>query len=315
MWRSLLILVGATLLVGCPDGGDKDLPGATGSPTTGSPTTGSPTTSTGPSPTTTGSSTGGSSTTSCTTACEATTAGTTGPAEPFDPCATGGGFLSHDSCCNVECDPDIDCDVWAQNCPDGEKCVAWQKEAWNGTHCSAVDPNPKSVGEPCTVKERGIKLDDCEEGAVCWNGVCTPQCTGNADAPMCPPGATCAAAISPNLHICLPSCDPLQQDCAVMGEACYPVNNTFVCAVDASGGSGTQGDSCSYINVCDPGLVCVWSPACDGCCSALCQLDVDYTTEGAPSPKCPDPAMGCIAWYEPGEAPPGLENVGVCQQP
>ena len=296
------------MLVGCPGGGDKE-PAST---------TGSLTTSTGPiqdtcatsCATTTGSTTGGSSTTTCTTACEVTT----GPAEPFDPCANDDPFA--DSCCDIDCeDPYLECDVWTQDCPDGEKCVAWEKKAWSGTHCSAVDPNPKAVGEPCTVQKRGITLDDCDEGAVCWNGVCVAQCTGTADTPICPPGDACAGTSVPELQICLHGCDPLLQDCAVMGEACYPSNGTFVCAIDVSDGSGAQGDPCNFANACEAGLACVSFNGCDACCSGFCQLDVDYVTEDPPSPKCPDPAMACYAWYLPGEAPPGRERVGVCLVP
>lgn len=306
------IVLSCAMLVGCPGGGDKAPASTTGSLTSTGPIQDTCTTSCA---TTTGSSTGGSSTT-CATACEVTT----GPAEPFDPCANDDPLA--DSCCDIECEPDIDCDIYAQDCPDGEKCVAWVKGVWSGTHCAAVDPNPKAVGEPCTVQKRGIKLDDCEEGAICWNvpvdsmiGVCVAQCTGTADAPMCPPGDACVGTSNLSLKLCLPSCDPLQQDCPSMGEACYPANGTFVCATDASGDGGAQGDPCAFINVCDAGLACVNLLGCDACCSAFCQLDAAYTTEDPPSPKCPDPAMGCVAWYKPGEAPPGRENVGVCLVP
>lgn len=298
------------MLVGCPGGGDKEPASTTGSLTTSTgplqdTCTTSCATTTG---STTGSTTGGSSTTTCTTACEVTT----GP-EPFDPCANDDPFA--DSCCDLGCEPYLECDVWTQGCPDGEKCVAWKKGDWSGTHCSPVDPNPKAVGEPCTVQKRGITLDDCDEGAVCWNGACVAQCAGTPDAPMCPPGDACASANIPELQICLRACDPLLQDCVVMGEGCYPSNGTFTCAIDGSGDGGAQGDPCGFANACDAGLACVDFNDCAGCCTGFCQLDMDYVTEDPPSPKCPDPAMACYAWYLPGKAPPGREKVGVCVVP
>ncbi len=48
-------------------------------------------------------------------------------------------------------------------------------------------------------------------------------------------------------------------------------------------------------------------PACDtmSCCSPFCDLQ---------SPLCPAP-LECIPWYEEGQAPPGLEPIGVCGVP
>ena len=52
-------------------------------------------------------------------------------------------------------------------------------------------------------------------------------------------------------------------------------------------------------------------PDCDTglCCSPWCDV-----TETDPCDKF-DPAMECIAWYQGMQAPPGLENVGICGIP
>ena len=44
-----------------------------------------------------------------------------------------------------------------------------------------------------------------------------------------------------------------------------------------------------------------------GCCLPYCDLDLPNT--------CPGQGLQCVPWYEPGEAPPGLEDVGVCHLP
>lgn len=111
--------------------------------------------------------------------------------------------------------------------------------------------------------------------------------------------------------LCIPACDPLLQDCEVFGHACYPIAPAWGCWPDASGGDGQAGDRCGYVNVCDPGLICLdagFFADCaverdlDGCCSELCDLD---------APSCPG-AGECTPYYEPGEAPEGLEHLGFC---
>ncbi len=105
-----------------------------------------------------------------------------------------------------------------------------------------------------------------------------------------------------------PECHPLQQDCPE-GDACYGVQEGFACAPDASGLEGAEGDPCEFINVCDPGLQCVAAellPSCFGssCCTPFCDL--------SGGGECNDPETECVAYYPEGEAPPGLEDVGLC---
>ncbi len=40
--------------------------------------------------------------------------------------------------------------IWAQDCPEGEKCMPWANDgggSWNATRCSPLDPNPSAVGD------------------------------------------------------------------------------------------------------------------------------------------------------------------------
>ena len=235
--------------------------------------------------------------------------------EPFgggfipDPTDTGGGA--------------IECSVWDQDCPDGEKCAAWANDggtAWNATRCVPVDPTPAAPGEACTVEGSGVSgVDNCDETSMCWDvdgetnvGVCVALCEGSEDAPTCAPaGTSCSISNEGVLILCLPICNPLADECGA-GAGCYPVGGTFQCAPDASGGSGQPGDECQFINACDDGNACInpsGVPDCGGggCCSSLCLLGDDS--------ECL-PGQECIPWFAEGATPDAcLEGVGVCSIP
>jgi hypothetical protein len=225
-----------------------------------------------------------------------------------------------------------ECDLWQQDCPRGEKCMPWANDggsSWNATRCSPIDEDPDAPGEPCTVEGIGTSgIDSCELGAMCWDvdeetleGHCVAFCVGSPEEPMCEaPSTMCTQSGDSVLILCLPTCDPLQQDCPA-GDACYPVQDYWSCAPDASGEAGGYGDACEFINVCDPGYVCLDASAvppgepCEGatgCCTAICNLDDplgDAQCEGAAG------GQTCQPWYENGAAPPGYELVGVCALP
>lgn len=215
-----------------------------------------------------------------------------------------------------------ECDIWAQDCPKGEKCMPWDNaggSSWNATRCSPLDENPGQAGDTCTVEGSGVSgIDDCALSTMCWNvdgetnmGVCVGFCMGNESNPICPdPGTGCSITNNGVLILCLPYCDPLLQDCSET-EACYPEPNGFFCSPDASGEMGGYADPCEYLNVCDPGLFCADAatvPGCDGstgCCSEYC----DTSDPGA---TCMGVGQECTPFYEEGQAPPGYENVGIC---
>ena len=128
------------------------------------------------------------------------------------------------------------------------------------------------------------------------------------------PGSACAIANNGALVICLPNCDPLQQDCEE-GEACIPNGDNFLCVFDISGDGGQANDPCAFANSCDPGLTCLdpmtASSVCmqgrSGCCQPFCEF---------PNSPCPNPDQKCVQWFDPMmPIPPGLENVGVCAIP
>jgi hypothetical protein len=217
----------------------------------------------------------------------------------------------------------LDCDVWLQDCPEGAKCTLWANDGGsqhNARRCVPVDAEPQAPGEPCVVTgDLYSGVDNCELGALCWyldsdtqEGECVGLCDGSPESPTCAePGTVCALKGDRLAVLCLPTCDPLAQDCAE-GRLCLPALDSFVCEVDGWSGAGAYGDPCEYANACDPGLVCLspeYVPDCmaGGCCSPFCETTAPNT--------CPGDGQACIPWFEEGQAPEGYESVGVCGIP
>jgi hypothetical protein len=249
------------------------------------------------------------------------TTGTTGVDTSTDD-SDGETFIQKpDGSCFTHCT--IECDVWAQDCPPGEKCMPWANDggnSWNATRCSPVAADPDQPGEACTVEGNGVSgIDSCDIASMCWHvdpetgeGVCLAFCTGSENNPVCTdPETSCSIGAEGTLILCFPTCDPLAQDCPP-GFGCWGIDDDFVCAPDAGGDTGAYGDPCEFLNVCDPGLACVNPdvvPGCAsaGCCSPFCNV--------AAAENCPGEGQECIPWFDPESAPPGYENVGICGIP
>ena len=217
----------------------------------------------------------------------------------------------------------IKCDVFKQDCDPGKKCAAWAEGgggAWNATKCVDITGDG-APGEPCTTDGGGVSgMDTCGLGVMCWDvnieneGVCVALCTGTLDNPMCPPKSRCALSGEAILNLCLPTCDPLLQDCPG-DDLCIPTGDTFICVLDASGEMGALNDPCEFPNACDKGLVCLntasASAACQqgsqGCCQPFCEY---------PDSTCPNPDQQCLSWFDPMmPIPDGSEHIGVCAIP
>lgn len=229
-------------------------------------------------------------------------------------------------CEGDECPPPM-CDIWAQDCAEGEKCTAAALEnpsSWDSNICVPIVDNPDAIGSPCMLNGVGLDgHDTCEFGAMCWNvdqdtglGVCIGFCEG--DGPnqgdfSCP---SQSQFCSPNLNdgvlpICQEQCHPLDNPCDGGNDICVYTGEGFGCALDASGDMAPAGTTCSFVNSCNEGLYCTpadYIPECEGtgCCSPYC-----YTDE--PSP-CGDlfPGAECVPFFEEGQSPPGYETLGVC---
>ncbi len=224
-----------------------------------------------------------------------------------DPGETEGGSTGTDTDCRFICGDvprgTADCDLFAQDCPRGEKCTAWANDGgntWNDTMCVPVDRDPDAVGEPCTVEESGVSgIDSCELGAMCWNvnpktleGECIAYCGGSVEEPTCAGACdTCSITSDGVLTICLPGCDPLNPDCGD-GEICVGVNEGYSC-VPTVDEPAAVGEPCDALNGCAPGLQCVSSDAvtgCDGngCCTAFCDPADPNACDDQPGNECLD---------------------------
>jgi hypothetical protein len=217
-----------------------------------------------------------------------------------------------------------ECDLFAQDCPRGEKCMPWANDGgniWNALRCSPIASDPDAVGEACVVEGSAVSgVDSCEAGSMCWDvdpatheGVCVAFCVGSEADPSCvDPTTTCVMSGSGVLALCIPNCDPLLQDCAE-GHACYFAFDAFLCVPDASRGLGAPGDPCEFINACDPGTFCAAAelvPDCAeavGCCSPFCDVTSD-------DPWYCLPGQDCVPWWQ-DAAPPGYAHVGACVLP
>ena len=265
--------------------------------------------------TTVSSSTG---TTGMTGASAASTEADSGSAE-----TRGCSFLG---CTDTPDDGPIGCDLWAQDCPDGEKCVPWANDGGgtlNATKCAPVARNPQLPGEACIAEDGGLSgLDTCDAGALCTSvdgetgeGYCISLCVGSSVKPQCPePGFSCEIVSSGVQNLCFPNCDPLVQECGV-GFSCQTSNQgDFVCK-ELYGGErdhGGYGEYCQYNNTCQPGLVCMFDfedPNCVGgsCCTPWCSTSAPNT--------CPGAIQECIPAYGEGDAPEGYEHLGYCGAP
>lgn len=219
---------------------------------------------------------------------------------------------------------DGECDLWAQDCPAGSKCMPVDSNA-NGDHdTSKCEPlmDPAGLpGDACHVEGSAASgVDDCALGSMCWgidknnNGACVEMCWGSEEDPRCSDGLQCDISNGGVLILCVAPCDPLTPSCPE-GKICIPGNeeSVFFCDTDASGDEGAYGDPCEYINVCDPGLFCGPGNGVPGCVSPACCTP--YCELGQPN-TCPGQGQECVSFYGgASEVPPGFEDVGLCMIP
>lgn len=96
----------------------------------------------------------------------------------------------------------FECDQWAQDCPEGDKCNAWSddNDVYDHAHCIPIARDPVDIGAPCTVEGYALSgVDDCAFGAQCLEvdpetlvGVCRAICSGSEANPSCDdPEMTC----------------------------------------------------------------------------------------------------------------------------
>lgn len=217
----------------------------------------------------------------------------------------------------------IPCDPFAQDCPEGQKCVPYSSSGNSNIDDNKCVPvlGDLPAGASCVSDGLGPATDNCDAMSFCWQlqeidgelvGTCTALCQGTADAPECPPDTSCDISSEGSSGLCIGTCDPLEQGCGP-GLACYWAINDFNCIFTTE--DIPIGEPCGFINDCAPGLACLTAelvPGCGGsaCCSAFCDLELG-------DQPCVDalPGTGCVAFFEMDMAPPGHETLGVCIVP
>lgn len=215
-----------------------------------------------------------------------------------------------------------ECDPWLQDCPEGNKCIAYANDGtdvWNDHICRPVHPAPAQPGEPCAVAGGpATGVDTCAFGSMCWvvdpetlEGTCVEQCGGTVEEPTCSDlDTSCYVSEDEILALCLPNCSPLLQDCPP-GTACYGLEEglgVFLCLPE---GGQELGEPCGGLGECVAGTQCTAPervPGCagpDGCCSSWCDLSEPFTEETC----LPD--QECIPFYEDF----WFDEVGLCGTP
>lgn len=227
-----------------------------------------------------------------------------------------GDFVSSD---NTEPEPD-ECDIWMQDCAEGDKCVPWmatEGSGWQGFTCVPV-LGEQAAGEPCTI-DPSDSSDDCDADSACYNlelfdgvnaGICHTFCEGSADDPMCEGGHCIVGNGYPGPALCFDACDPLAQDCNE-GQSCHWWWGWGGCT--ALGEGAAPGEPCQSEGFCEPASVCVGAdvlPSCDevACCTSLCSV------EGGDEGCAQLPGTICVPIF--GEfGPPEYTDLGQCVVP
>jgi hypothetical protein len=173
------------------------------------------------------------------------------------------------------------CDVFCDNCPQGQKCAI---NAMNQPQCLA-DGNV-ATGQPCG--QQGV--DDCVAGDVCiritLGGAteCAQSCRVDAD---CRNGGRCDITLNGvNLQLCtdpITGCQPVPPQAGCNGGACYVLDGTGDTGCHAPAGVGGACAACASQYDCAAGFVCFGgSNLCLGAvgCLRLCH---------PAAPACPNP--------------------------
>lgn len=241
--------------------------------------------------------------------------------------------------------PGEDCNMFAQNCPDGYKCALYSQggsTSPDSAHCVPLPQDPKQAGEYCGgLSWGGEDLDDCDRGLMCMSFgvdnlyICRPACLG--DPPYGSDPLSCAVDGWDCVYIygsgvagfCMLPCDPFAQDCSD-GQSCVAAYSTpggqnhidFWCGPELSDpdsapvdGSPCSPGSLAEYGLCGVGRICLYghAPSCQGhCCTSYCDVNAPNTCALA------DQGAECIAFTEldPGfVVPAGMEHVGFCGVP
>ncbi len=212
---------------------------------------------------------------------------------------------------DAECPPDeteeppkfdvgvaLPCDIWAQDCEDGGKCVPVEHAT---LECVTQDPEPLADGDAC---EPAAGSDPC--GPTSWCALdpggatasCTPMCTGSPSDPICPADRVCIIDDEGIVAECQIPCDPFDPNACGEG-TCQRTDRGFGCL---ESGGRADGVGCAQDDSCGGGLLCAPADEVAGCCDESC-----CAAYCSPAHPC---AAGTCTPIEP--PIPGAPDVGSC---
>jgi hypothetical protein len=212
------------------------------------------------------------------------------------------------------CDP-----LTHAGCAVAEKCsILVESEDPYAATVTCVPSGTIPVGGVCGFGEPGPQgADNCLPGGFCLDGLCTPICA--------PGGAGCTGADQAcivhggvfddhGLGLCTRLCEPLAASCA-SEQGCYLRLGTGQ-ATCHGGGSLGQGEACTYIDACAPGLGCVLldDDAQRTLCTAFCDPATAVTASGQTCAQVLGMgAPACVAinrFYS--DTPDVPDDIGMC---
>ena len=155
--------------------------------------------------------------------------------------------------------PEAECDVFAADCPEGDKCVPLPG---NGVPICVAEGTQNPIGSGCEA------YDECEAGSACasFEGVvaCLAMCDPQAEVDTCAGDTYCGKTLGSNPHIGLcvappTPCDIYTQDCEAPQSCILTTGGDGeLGAFCGQAGDLAQGEACSGgLGRCAEGLICV----------------------------------------------------------
>ena len=201
--------------------------------------------------------------------------------------------VSESTSAPLDLPPPDECDVFAQDCPVGEKCTYDMSHQPPATVCASVTGD-KPPGDDCL--SDGMGHDDCDASSMCYEqdvlgfivGTCVSFCTGSPAAPDCPAlnhegdwlPHECSLhwtdGWSAGLAVCASDCDMVAHDCP-NEEKCVPIfeyddSHCVPVLGQVPPGGGCTVRSEQGLDDCDASSTCVGAneDGTGGTCVAMC---------------------------------------------
>ena len=255
--------------------------------------------------------------------------------------------------CAVQCD-----DPANNDCPEGLECMGYQNSSKGVCLPPGGGGGTKQVGEPCQGGQECESLL-CVSSPGSNGGICQQGCTPGNDA-TCPSGQTCSPLSGAGLgvcidgaasgskaageacanptecisglcvgsgsgYICMDSCTPAADDCA-LGFSCVTLSNGSGACVPSGGGQ--LGDECEFNNDCQ-GDACISisgpgfppTPFCSqDCATTACPCGFNCSSfQGGAAYCTPGEKVACVPDENPcttdSECISALCHMGLCKDP